>query len=112
MSDQTPEQLLDEREEFIGGTWYVTRATADELAASLTARCEALTAERDSLIAERDMVRQQCDYIIGVNMLAQTELAQIRQAQQADQDRFDRDRANFTAGYSLALDDAVTKETA
>ena len=28
----------------------------------------------------------------------------------AENDRFDRDRANFQDGYSLALDDAVTKE--
>ncbi len=77
-------------------------------------RCEALTAERDtvqSLADERaDLMTQLAElsntYLARCQHLEQ-ENTQLRAAQQADQERFERDLSNFSAGYSQAVTDAT-----
>ncbi len=114
-------ELMAERDHLLGSGRIAIDAGEKMIAtlslekATLTARCEALEREtaagttfykltlqqRDQAWAEVEALKERCEAL-------EQEIAQIRQA---DQDRFDRDRANFAAGYSLALDDAVTKET-
>ncbi len=58
---------------------HVVTKSLDSQLINMAMRCEALTAERDSLLAEK----------------------------QADKDSFDRALAQFSAGYTQALDDAL-----
>jgi outer membrane murein-binding lipoprotein Lpp len=94
--------------------------------ATLTARCEALEQEiaeaREAcpvvrrqdffdatlLTAVNETVRQLFQMQSRCEALA-AERDSLRAAQQADRERFERDLKNFAAGYTQALDDAVTK---
>ncbi len=85
---------------------------AEAEVATLTARCEALEQDKAYLESERDMVRQQCDHIIGVNMLAQTELQQLRvrcEALTAERDKAVQEYDELAERDSHAVD-AVCKQ--
>ncbi len=80
---------------------------AEAQIATLTARCEAL--QRDygaaqahvaELSLEEHDIRKRCEALTA-------ERDRLLAAQQADQERFDRDLSNFAAGYSQAVTDAT-----
>ncbi len=80
----------------------------------LRVRCEALTAERDRLERLGKMCGEAADAANLKNIDLRSrcqhleqENTQLRAAQQAERDRFDRDLQNYSSGYTQALDDAL-----
>ncbi len=123
MSEQTPKQFQTPEEwdlrRSMNRTPHRDRAEkAEAEVVALTARCEALEQEKakverqceydmarlitmeGDLLTQRDELRDRCEALTA-------ERDRLLAAQQADQERFDRDLQNYSSGYTQALDDAL-----